>query len=65
MKSTIYILPFHIILAKLSGGMRTSSTAFLPAMLKNMLKELAQLYHLGWDAHGTRTEHLLTKKFTS
>jgi hypothetical protein len=39
MKDTLYIPPFHTNLAKLSGRMRASSAAFLPAMFKNMLKE--------------------------
>jgi len=45
--------------------MRTSSAAILPAMFKNMSKKRAQIHDLGWDAYGTRTEQLLTKKCTS
>jgi hypothetical protein len=63
MKVILYIPPFHTNLAKLSGRMRTSSSAFLAAMFKNMLKERGQLYDLGWDAYGTGTEYLLTKNF--
>ena len=46
MKDNLYIPPFRASLAKLSGRMRTSS-AFLPAMIKNMLKERAQFCDLG------------------
>ena len=45
--------------------MQASSDVFSPGMFKYMLKECAQLYELGWDAHGTRTVHLLTKKCKS